>query len=72
MRVSRAEWSTDEARWTVHATRNETGDAVTMTCGYLFMCAGYYSYTSGFTPEFAGMESFTGQVIHPQAVAREP
>ena len=66
-RVNRAEWSSDDACWTVHATQGETGEAVTMTCGYLFMCSGYYSYKSGYTPEFTGLESFTGQVIHPQA-----
>ncbi len=28
----------------------------TITCGYLFMCSGYYSYKGGYTPEFAGRE----------------
>jgi cation diffusion facilitator CzcD-associated flavoprotein CzcO len=30
------------------------------------MCAGYYDYDEGFTPEFKGRESFRGRVIHPQ------
>ncbi len=65
--VNRAEWSSDAARWTVYATRTDTGATVTLTCGYLFMCSGYYSYKAGYVPEFAGIEDFTGQVIHPQA-----
>ena len=30
------------------------------------MCAGYYSYKEGYTPEFAGRDSFKGQIVHPQ------
>ena len=64
--VTKAEWSTDEARWTVTATRKDTNETVQMTCGYLFMCSGYYSYKSGYTPEFAGIDRFKGQIVHPQ------
>jgi monooxygenase len=64
--VRRAEWSTDESRWTVHAQRADTGEAVTVTCSFLFMCSGYYSYREGYTPEFEGRERFAGQVVHPQ------
>ncbi|MEN9506907.1 MAG: hypothetical protein RI958_2833 [Actinomycetota bacterium] len=64
--VRRAEWSSDDARWTVHAQRAETGEAVTITCNFLFMCSGYYSYREGYTPEFEGRERFAGQVVHPQ------
>ncbi|CAB4876902.1 unannotated protein [freshwater metagenome] len=65
--VQRAEWSSDDARWTVHAHRTGSDETVTITCGYLFMCSGYYSYKGGYTPEFAGADRFTGQVVHPQA-----
>ena len=30
------------------------------------MCAGYYRYEAGYTPEFVGREDFAGQVVHPQ------
>jgi monooxygenase len=65
--VERAEWSTDHARWTVTGTRADSGEAIGFTCNYLFMCSGYYSYKGGYTPEFPGIENFTGQVLHPQA-----
>ena len=53
-------------RWTVTATRTDSGEAVTYTCSFLFMCSGYYSYKGGYTPEFPGVERFRGEVVHPQ------
>ena len=55
-----------DARWTVEATREDTGEVVQMTCSFLFMCTGYYRYDEGYTPEFAGVERFDGQIVHPQ------
>ena len=65
--VNRAEWSSTDARWTVHAHQSGSDQARTFTCNYLFMCSGYYSYRSGYTPEIVGLDSFNGSVIHPQA-----
>ena len=64
-----AAWSSDDARWTVTATRTAddgTGHEVTYTCSFLFMCAGYYSYRGGYTPEFPGSDRFGGRIVHPQ------
>lgn len=65
-RVVRAEWSTADARWTVYAERGDTGEIVTLSCGFLFSCTGYYRYDEGHTPEFTGVERFAGPVVHPQ------
>jgi cation diffusion facilitator CzcD-associated flavoprotein CzcO len=65
-RVVGAEWSTVDARWTVEATRSDTQETVRMTCGFLLMCSGYYRYDEGYTPDFEGIDSFAGQVVHPQ------
>ncbi|HEX2414096.1 MAG TPA: NAD(P)/FAD-dependent oxidoreductase [Thermoleophilaceae bacterium] len=65
-RVVRAEWSSAEARWTVEAIRGDTGENVRLTCGFLFMCSGYYRYDEGYTPEIPGGERFEGQIVHPQ------
>jgi monooxygenase len=65
-RVVRAEWSTADARWTVEAQRTDTDETVRLTCGFLFMCSGYYRYDEGYTPDFPGIERFGGQVVHPQ------
>ncbi|MFC9962627.1 flavin-containing monooxygenase [Nocardia ignorata] len=64
-KVLSADFSTDEARWTV---RVQVGNdqIVTMTCRFLFSAAGYYSYEQAHAPHFAGQEDFTGQIVHPQ------
>jgi cation diffusion facilitator CzcD-associated flavoprotein CzcO len=64
-RVVRADWSTSNATWTVHTQRAD-GTSGTFECGYLFMCAGYYSYKAGYLPEFPGREKFRGTIVHPQ------
>ncbi len=65
-RVTTAEWSSDDARWTVTSHRTDTAGTVTITCSFLFMCSGYYSYRGGYTPEFAGRDRFRGRIVHPQ------
>jgi cation diffusion facilitator CzcD-associated flavoprotein CzcO len=65
--VTQAQWSTDDAQWTVTSTNKATGASSIVTCSFLFMCSGYYSYKKGHTPEFTGRERFKGTVVHPQA-----
>lgn len=64
-RVTRADWSTENATWTVRTQRSD-GSQDTFECSYLFMCAGYYSYKAGYLPEFPGREKFRGTIVHPQ------
>jgi monooxygenase len=65
-RVVRADWSSEDARWTVEAERTDTGETVTLTCSFLFGCTGYYRYDEGYLPHFEGRERFPGPIIHPQ------
>jgi len=65
-RVVRAEWSSEEALWSVEAKRVDSGESVRLTCSYLWVCSGYYRYDQGFTPEFPGAEDFSGEIVHPQ------
>jgi cation diffusion facilitator CzcD-associated flavoprotein CzcO len=65
-KVVAAAWSSEDARWTVTAERGDTGETVTVSCGFLFVNSGYYRYDEGFTPEFPGIDDFQGEVIHPQ------
>ena len=63
-RVVKAVWSTDDALWTVEA---KVGDEpVYFTCNFLYFCTGYYDYENGYTPDFVGMETFQGKIVHPQ------
>ncbi len=65
-KVVAADWSTTEKRWLVTAERGNTGEQVTINCKFLFHCSGYYDYEQGYTPEFSGSETFSGQIIHAQ------
>jgi len=69
-RIQRARWSSEDAKWTVEAMRQSPDgrdEPVTLTCNFLFSCAGYYRYSSGYAPEFSDSASFTGRMVHPQA-----
>ena len=63
-RVTRASWSSEDARWTVEAERG--GELVRFTSSFLYMCSGYYDTENGYTPELAGRERFRGRIVHPQ------
>lgn len=65
-RVSKAEWSTSRATWTLTVTDGKSGEEETFSCNYLFMCSGYYNYEKGYLPEFKGYEDFEGDIAHPQ------
>ena len=61
----RASWSSADAEWTVEVDHD--GTTRTFRCGFLFVCAGYYSYRGGYAAEIPGIERFAGRVVHPQA-----
>lgn len=65
-RVRRAAWSSADARWTVEVERGPRQDLVRFTCGFLFLCTGYYDYAQGYAPGFPGVERFAGRIVHPQ------
>jgi cation diffusion facilitator CzcD-associated flavoprotein CzcO len=65
-RVTSAEWSSEDARWTVHGERTDTGESFALTCNFIYACTGYYDYEQGYLPEFAGTERFRGDIVHPQ------
>jgi cation diffusion facilitator CzcD-associated flavoprotein CzcO len=63
-KVQKASWSSQTATWTVEAEHD--GKVVTLTCNFLLMCSGYYDYAAGYTPEWPGVETFGGRIVHPQ------
>lgn len=64
--ITRASWSSARNVWTLDVRRHETGDTVQFTCDFLWMCQGYYDHAQGYTPEWDGMDSFEGEIVHPQ------
>lgn len=65
-RMVSAEWSSEEARWTVHLEVGPDRTPAQITCGFLYACTGYYDYDQGHSPTWPGMEAFQGKVVHPQ------
>ena len=63
-RVTRASWSSGDARWTLEVQTD--GGAIAFTCNFLYLCTGYYDYENGYTPEWPRMDNFRGQLVHPQ------
>ena len=63
-RIASAAWSSQERRWTVEATNGDTGETVRFAARFLWMCQGYYRHEDGYMPEWAGVESFRGQLFH--------
>ena len=65
-RITSAQWSSVDNRWTITATRTDTGEQRFFTANFLWMCQGYYRHSEGYTPEWPGMEAYQGDMVHPQ------
>ena len=64
--ITSARWSSEDNLWTIEATRTDTGETARFTANFLWMCQGYYRHSEGYTPEWDGMASFKGRIVHPQ------
>jgi monooxygenase len=65
-RITGLSWSSDDRRWTVSVCRQDTGEELTVTAGFVWMCQGYYRHAEGYTPAWEGLSEFGGEVVHPQ------
>ena len=65
--ITAAAWSSERNRWTLRVTRPDTGEEVQFTTGFLWMCQGYYRHGEGYTPDWPGMDRFSGRVVHTEA-----
>lgn len=69
-KVIKADWKSAENRWIVRVEQVNAGSriasSVTISCSFLLLCSGYYYYEQGYSPYFAGSETFAGPIIHPQ------
>ena len=65
-KILSASWSTKDNLWTIHVTRTDTGEDLTFTANFLWMCQGYYKHAEGYTPHWKGMEDYKGRIVHPQ------
>ncbi|OWU84609.1 FAD-containing monooxygenase EthA [Oceanicola sp. 22II-s10i] len=61
-----ASWDSERKLWTLKVQNVETGEMEEISARFLWMCQGYYRHSEGYTPQWPGMETFKGEVIHPQ------
>jgi cation diffusion facilitator CzcD-associated flavoprotein CzcO len=59
-------WSSRDNLWTLAAIDKDSGELVHFAANFLWMCQGYYRHAQGYTPEWAGMADFEGEIVHPQ------
>ncbi|HKD22918.1 MAG TPA: NAD(P)/FAD-dependent oxidoreductase [Rhizomicrobium sp.] len=65
-KITNTSWSSKDKRWTIEAIRLDTNEKLTFTANFLWMCQGYYKHAEGYTPNWKGMESYKGRIVHPQ------
>src|SRR5262245_18836765 len=65
-RIETASWSSESNLWTIEAVKTDSGEEVRFTANFLWMCQGYYRHSEGYTPDWPGMESYKGKIVHPQ------
>jgi monooxygenase len=67
-KVLSADWSSERAHWTLTLEhRGPDGPTTTtLTCDFLYSCAGYYDYDKGHEPLFPDLDAFSGTVVQPQ------
>ena len=63
--INSASWSSDDKTWMIEATRTDNGERCRFVTNFLWMCQGYYRHADGFTPEWPGMDRFSGPIVHP-------
>ncbi len=63
-KVTSANWNSEKSLWELKI--NNKDGLLDITCNFLFLCGGYYSYTKPHMPRFNNQENFEGNIIHPQ------
>jgi cation diffusion facilitator CzcD-associated flavoprotein CzcO len=63
-RMVACEWHSEDHAWHIHVDVN--GKRKLIRANFVLSCTGYYSYERSFPVEIPGLDSFQGQVIHPQ------
>ncbi len=65
-KVLAADWDSRRSRWNLQIEDQASGEIETRHCRFMIACAGYYRYDKGYTPDFPGVEDFSGRLVHPQ------
>lgn len=65
-RITACRWSSAENLWHLDVTRLTDGEQLQFTCGFLWMCQGYYDHENPYIPDWPGMDQYQGQLVHAQ------
>lgn len=63
--VNEANYSSQDKRWTMNVTANSSQQKE-INSRFFLMCTGYYDYNTPLATIIPGIDSFKGQVVHPQ------
>jgi cation diffusion facilitator CzcD-associated flavoprotein CzcO len=64
-KLTSANWSTDEQRWSLNILDRAGGSSKIMKAPMVFNCAGYWSYDNPLQTVIPGIGNFQGEVVHP-------
>lgn len=64
--ITRCSWSSEERLWTVETRATAGGAPKTYKCNFLWMCQGYYDHDKPYLPQWPGMDSYKGTLVHAQ------
>jgi monooxygenase len=65
-KLTNANWDSKTSLWTLTVAQTDAGENMQITCNFLHMCAGYYSYEQAHDPQFPSVDAFKGTLLHPQ------
>ena len=63
-KVLNANWNSKKSYWSLIVETN--GKSKEITCNFLFLCGGYFSYSKPHMPTFKDQDNFRGDIVHPQ------
>ena len=56
-RLISASWSSEKSLWTLEINQADSEKVVQMTCNFLYMCSGYYSYSKPHDPKLPEVDA---------------
>lgn len=65
-RVMSARWSSAQKLWHLRVAVKGSDVVEAYTARFLWSCSGYYRHDEGYIPDWPGLDTFAGRVIHPQ------
>jgi len=65
-KISAANWSSTDQKWTLDVLRVDADEPVQITCSFFVWTGGYYDHEHAYTPDWLGFSDFEGEIVHPQ------